>query len=185
MSAPRLVLLLAGACLLATPLFAQNRSGPGGTQGGQHAGAVTGGTRAMPNNAAATRGVAPRVGGSRGPVEWGSFHHDAAPARISPHRYGTTNLPMPNRFRGNFNNFNTGSWNGGQWRHLSHNGRLGWWWVVGPDWYYYNTPIYPYPDLYTPPGLPFGWWYWCDTYQDYYPYVTTCPVPWESVMARD
>ena len=49
----------------------------------------------------------------------------------------------------------------------------------------FYAPIYPYPDLYTPLGEPFGWWYWCDTYSEYYPYVTYCPVAWENVMPND
>ena len=62
---------------------------------------------------------------------------------------------------------------------------MGWWWVIGPNWYFFDAPVYPYPDLYTPLGEPIGWWYWCDPYQDYYPYVTYCPVPWESVMPQN
>jgi hypothetical protein len=23
---------------------------------------------------------------------------------------------------------------------------VGWWWVIGPAWYLYPAPIYPYPD---------------------------------------
>jgi hypothetical protein len=23
---------------------------------------------------------------------------------------------------------------------------MGWWWVIGPAWYLYPAPIYPYPD---------------------------------------
>ena len=68
---------------------------------------------------------------------------------------------------------------------MNHGGQLGWWWVVGPDWYFYNEPVYPYPDLYTPYNQPIGWWYWCDPYAEYYPYVTYCPVPWESVMPQN
>ena len=69
--------------------------------------------------------------------------------------------------------------------HGAHGGRDGWWWVIGPDWYYFDQPVYPYPDLYTPLNEPIGWWYWCDPYQEYYPYVTYCPVPWESVMPKE
>jgi hypothetical protein len=111
-------------------------------------------------------------------------HHDTAPAKVTPHRLGGTNLPRPNSWHGNARDFTLSNWQGGQWQHISHNGRLGWWWVVGLDWYLFDTPIYPYPDLYTPLNEPFGWWYWCDAYQEYYSYVTYCPVPWESVMPR-
>jgi len=26
-----------------------------------------------------------------------------------------------------------------------------------------------------------GFWYWCDDYQQYYPYVGACPSPWRAV----
>jgi hypothetical protein len=25
-------------------------------------------------------------------------------------------------------------------------------------------------------------WYWCDTYQGYYPAIPECPVPWREVV---
>ena len=31
-------------------------------------------------------------------------------------------------------------WGGGHWLHDRHDGRLGWWWVVGPSWYFYPRP---------------------------------------------
>jgi len=171
------VLVIAGLCLLAAPMVAQGRSAAPGTGGGHSGGVSTG----------AHGGARPQgnIGGPRGPVGWGAFHHDTSPARVSPHRYGSTNLPRPNSWRGNYQNFDFNRWKGGQWQHANHNGRFGWWWVTGPDWYFFDAPVYPYPDLYTPLNEPFGWWYWCDTYQEYYPYVTYCPVPWESVMPRE
>ena len=36
-------------------------------------------------------------------------------------------------------------WRVGGWRHESHFGRVGWWWVIGGVWYLYEKPIYPYP----------------------------------------
>lgn len=36
-------------------------------------------------------------------------------------------------------------WPQGYWYHGSYAGRPGWWWIVGPGWYYYPAPIYPYP----------------------------------------
>lgn len=130
---------------------------------------------------------APQVfrGGTRGAVGWQDFHHDMAPARIAPHRFSGTNLPRPNGWRGNIRAFDLHTWQGGGWQHATHNGRLGWWWVVGPDWYYFPAPVYPYPDIYTPYNERLGWWYWCDAYQEYYPYVTYCPTPWDSVMPRE
>jgi hypothetical protein len=44
-----------------------------------------------------------------------------------------------------------GIWRGGQWMHMRHEGRLGWWWVAGGVWYFYPSPVYPYPDPYVPP----------------------------------
>jgi len=43
-------------------------------------------------------------------------------------------------------------WRGGHWSHRRHDGRLGWWWVVGGLWYFYPERVVgPYPDPYTPP----------------------------------
>ncbi|HTT96824.1 MAG TPA: hypothetical protein VMF58_02155 [Rhizomicrobium sp.] len=36
-------------------------------------------------------------------------------------------------------------WVGGRWRHTWWHGRYGWWWNVGPSWYFYDAPAYPYP----------------------------------------
>ncbi len=33
-----------------------------------------------------------------------------------------------------------GDWGRGHWVHDRHDGRLGWYWVVGPSWYYYERP---------------------------------------------
>ena len=182
------------ACALALLMLpAQAPQHRGGTQGSAP-------TRGSTPNAAPSRGSvaapsrpggvsrpAPEIfrGGPRGAMNWGDFHHDAAPNRLAPHRYSGTNLPRPNLWQGNPRRFDLRNWQGGGWRHESHGGRFGWWWVVGPDWYFFDYPVYPYPDLYTPFGAPIGWWYWCDPYQEYYPFVTYCPVPWESVMPRD
>ncbi len=37
------------------------------------------------------------------------------------------------------------SWKTGYWFHGTYVGRVGWWWVVGPTWYFYPAPVYPYP----------------------------------------
>ena len=42
-------------------------------------------------------------------------------------------------------------WRGGRWYHGRHEGRRGWWWVAAGIWYFYPSPVYPYPDPYTPP----------------------------------
>lgn len=41
--------------------------------------------------------------------------------------------------------FYRGPWRHGYWFHGAYGGRAGWWWVVGPSWYYYPAPLYPYP----------------------------------------
>lgn len=75
-------------------------------------------------------------------------------------------------------------WNEGRWYHGRHDGRSGWWWIIGPDWFLYRNPIYPRPNVYAPSGAPAGSWYWCDAYQDYYPYVTYCPSGWRPLPPR-
>jgi hypothetical protein len=92
-------------------------------------------------------------------------------------------------------------WVGGGWHHQWFNGRFGWWWAVGGLWYFYPTPIYPYPDyvadVYYDPsmapgaapmapvapvaGAPPGYWYYCSASSTYYPYVQNCAVPWTPV----
>src|ERR1700733_9424366 len=90
-----------------------------------------------------------------------------------------------------FHDHDFGRWRGGQWFHGPHGGRDGWWWIVGPDWYFYPAPIYPYPDPYIPPvavaqpapAAPGPLWYFCANPQGYYPYVPQCAVPWQPVPA--
>jgi hypothetical protein len=77
-------------------------------------------------------------------------------------------------------------WRGGHWFHGRRDGRFGWWWSVGPAWYFYPRPIYPFPDPYVPsyaaPGA--SAWYFCPPAQNYYPYVGSCPVSWQIVPAQ-
>ena len=90
-------------------------------------------------------------------------------------------LPHPHQWTGNLRNFGGSTWGKGHWYHGLHNGALAWWWVAGPEWYYFDAPIYPAPDFDVPPGMVDGWWYWCAPAQEYYPYVTYCPAPWVRV----
>ena len=95
-------------------------------------------------------------------------------------------------------------WATGHWYHGPHDGRLGWWWVVGATvdtalWYSYAAPVYPYPDPYAPPAVmveqappvaaapvmqppatPSNWYY-CKGSNQYYPYVATCSGGWMQV----
>lgn len=96
-------------------------------------------------------------------------------------------------------------WRDGRWRHGWHEGRIGWWWVVGGFggiWYFYPAPVYPYPDPYVPPVMvqqappptvaapvqatprqaPQNWYY-CEPSKAYYPYVNTCAAGWKLVPA--
>ena len=90
-------------------------------------------------------------------------------------------------------------WRGGHWVHDWHGNHFGWWWVVGGAWVFFNAPVYPYPDPYVPSTVvvqedqateppatgapPPMYWYYCPSAQNYYPYVTSCPVGWEPVPA--
>jgi hypothetical protein len=89
-------------------------------------------------------------------------------------------------------------WRTGFWHHSFHDGRWGWWWVVGGLWYFYPRAVYPYPDPYTPPVVvvqqippaasnapppPAQYWYYCEAAKGYYPYVPSCPGGWKTVPA--
>lgn len=81
-------------------------------------------------------------------------------------------------------------WAHGAWHHGWHAERFGWWWVVGPSWYFYDLPVDPYwyppaaPVLVVPappaPAPP-TYWYWCEPLKAYYPYVAQCPGAWTPV----
>ena len=106
--------------------------------------------------------------------------------------------PQPRAFRdrdpAHFGEHDFAVWRGGAWHHEWHNGRYGWWWAIGPEWYFYPEPIYPFPDPYLPPGVmaqpvppsgqpPAQYWYYCDNPPGYYPYVATCMTAWRPVPA--
>ncbi len=84
-------------------------------------------------------------------------------------------------------------WRSGHWAHTRHHGRLGWWWVVGGVWYFYEAPVYPYPNPYVPPVVVTTpppaqatpqYWYYCGSSRAYYPYVTACPEGWMQVVPQ-
>jgi hypothetical protein len=94
-----------------------------------------------------------------------------------------------------FHEHDWGVWRGGRWLHARHEGRLGWWWVVGGVWYFYPSPVYPYPNPWEPPVLlvppadvapavpATQYWYYCDASRRYYPYAATCAGGWKQVPA--
>jgi len=97
-----------------------------------------------------------------------------------------------------FNDHDMARWRSGHWNHGYHDGRLGWWWVVGGLWFFYPQWVAGYPDPYTPPPTvivqptapaapstppPSQYWYYCDAAKAYYPYVQSCPAGWRMVPA--
>lgn len=74
-----------------------------------------------------------------------------------------------------------GPWRGGHWHHGYHGDRLGWWWIVGPAWYYYPQPVYPYPGPWAGPAQ---YWYYCPSSRVYYLEAPACP-DWRQVLVPD
>jgi hypothetical protein len=110
----------------------------------------------------------------------------------------------PPRWHGDIGRFQQHDWplwRSGRWVHGPHDGRIGWWWVVGTGvtayWYFYPAPVYPYPNPWEPPPVtivspppgvvvpppPTQYWYYCQASKSYYPYVATCPGGWVQVPA--
>lgn len=114
----------------------------------------------------------------------------STPALADPPRY--------HRWHGDihrFHRYDFPRWRDGYWHHGHHHGRFGWWWVVADAWYFYPTPIYPYPDPYVPPVVVIEpdaapppprepVWYYCKSSRNYYPYVSVCPEGWRTVPAE-
>jgi len=110
-----------------------------------------------------------------------------APAAQAPRAFGA--VPAP--YRGDMHRFvdqDAHVWRAGRWHHSHHDGRIGWWWVVGGLWYFYPRPIYPYPDPFVPGDVAYvsggtgPYWYYCRSAGQYYPYVTYCPEGWVPVV---
>lgn len=108
--------------------------------------------------------------------------------------------PYPGPHPGPWVHADISPWYGGRWVHTWHDGRIGWWWVVGTIWYFYTVPIYPYPNPYTPPVVvvtppanaaapatpappAVQYWYYCPSSKSYFPYVSSCPEGWTQVPA--
>jgi len=76
-----------------------------------------------------------------------------------------------------------GGWNGGNGAALGLGlglGLLGGALATAP---YYAAPYYAAPGYgYAPAPTALTTWYWCDPYQQYYPYVASCPTAWRQVV---
>jgi hypothetical protein len=113
-----------------------------------------------------------------------AVHALDAPPR-APHGWREgSNLPPPNSWQGSMSDFEPAIWQHGVWRHARHDRRLGWWYTAGMDWFAFEEPVFPYPDMFTPAGYPGGWWYWCGRSAEYYPYVTACAGGWTPVAPK-
>jgi hypothetical protein len=141
-------------------------------------------------------------GGGRFPDRDGGRHMERSEPRFSGDHWRDRDI-------GRFHDRDAHHWAEGHWYHGDHDGRLGWWWVVGALdaalWYSYAAPVYPYPDPYTPtttvvvepaatmvttpPPPPAAApaatsvWYFCKSSNTYYPYVASCPEGWKQVPA--
>ena len=120
-----------------------------------------------------------------GPEHPGPGDHHAGPGdhRAGPPRHG----PPPGAVhREHRRPPPRADWQRGRWQHTVHNGRRGWWWVVGGSWVFYSQPVYPYPAYaYTPPPMPAGpaTSYYCYNPPGYYPTVPACPEGWYATPA--
>ena len=103
------------------------------------------------------------------------------------------------------------AWERGRWIQANRAGLNGWWWVIGPRWFYYPAPVYPYPMMVServvfvnaaPPVSPMPptyispqgttvippspppvsqMRYFCPSLNGYYPEIAQCPEPWRRV----
>ncbi|MGZ3699184.1 MAG: hypothetical protein ACXWPM_10610 [Bdellovibrionota bacterium] len=93
-------------------------------------------------------------------------------------------------------------WGHGRWIHDRHNGRLGWWWIVGNSWFFYDRPHsfvqvvpppvvveqappvviqqQPLPPAVAPPIAPPASpvLYYCKATGTHYPETMSCPGGW-------
>src|SRR6266852_3183489 len=65
-----------------------------------------------------------------------------------------------------------GHFGGHEGGHFEGHGRFGFGFGFGP--------IYPYYPYYSAPG----YWYYCPSYNGYYPNVTSCPEAWVTIPAQ-
>lgn len=118
--------------------------------------------------------------------EWGP-----GPGHHGPEHFGPPpRYERPPMWRGDIHRFHEHDivvWRGGRWWRGPHDGRDGWWWIVGGAWYWYPQPVYPFPDPYRPPLVsapPGEAWFYCRNPAGYYPYVARCFVPWDVMTSQ-
>jgi hypothetical protein len=84
-------------------------------------------------------------------------------------------------------------WRHGRWERGLHDGRNGWWWVVGDLWYFYprRVAVVPAPPVVVagPPGVvysapPGSVYYYCARPRGYYPAIPDCPGGWQIVREQ-
>ena len=60
-----------------------------------------------------------------------------------------------------------------------------WWYYPPQPAYVYAPPVIVQPaPVYVAPPPPSQYWYFCQSFNAYYPQVQTCPEPWLTVLAR-
>jgi hypothetical protein len=100
-------------------------------------------------------------------------------------------------------------WGEGHWVHDRHDGRLGWWWVVGESWHFFPHPVAqpnvvivqqvpqqaPQPVIIqqappvatapvaAAPASVTPTMYYCKATGNYYPETMTCPNGWTPISA--
>ena len=129
----------------------------------------------------------------------GEMHHEAE------HRDGRHRGDLYHFTGRDFNHWNRHEqtiWRGGVWRQEEYLGRIGYWWIVGGQRYFYERPVYPYPMVVPeiiyelpvddqqqqdysqqPPEDPY-YWYYCEDPKGYYPYISECPSGWITVVPQ-
>lgn len=182
------VILLAGAAALAFTFpmaaLAQGWHGGhgGGHMGGHMGGHVGGGTAAATPSAGASGGspAAPAATPSSPTVQASTSHGNWDHGGGSHHGGGW------------HNGSGHAAWHHGGWHHGGWRGGIGWGFGAGVwdnpvyDYRYdWNYPSYaPPPNYYgAAPGYYTSTWYYCPNPAGYYPYVTQCYGPWQTVPA--
>jgi hypothetical protein len=177
MSFPRILGALSAAALVLAPM---------GAHAEEHGSRPVGGRGSVAHSAAAPNpqsrgsfGIAPPVHSAR-PI----------PGYAGPRAGGGWSGRSENGFRthGQFErgdrDHDLDDRGGARFFHGRHRGHFGWWWINGGTWYPYGDPLFPYDDF-AAPALPSpGYWYWCESAQAYYPYVSSCPEGWQLVVPQ-